>query len=435
MADVYVNISRGKTATQSSFYQNYGNASLALTAGPTGALSFCTDLQDAPWWTVDLGGVFSVHRITVWNREDCGPDVARRAIPLQIEHSHDNQTWKAVLRCDYLFGGALSDSPLTATLAEPVLTRYVRLRVIGTSYLHLDHVEVLTRVPENAIVLPHATATNIRPSRNAMLADLRLLHSAGFFSNCTILLETIMQLAARGIAVDRIDATSSFLFFKDDPLDSEYFHEFFDVRPDEIDANVRHDSFAWPEVHGCYKTMDYGKFRRFVRSYFSPSADILGHAGVLAEKYGIDPDNTLCIWYRGTDKKVELAPVEVDHYVKAADSILRDNPNLRVVVQTDQQQVLEYLTGYYKDRCVYFPELPATQNDVGFHHEDIPGKYAITRKQFSKWLLAAVILLSKSKHLVSHTGNVGFWLALYRDNPVGLRQFNGDNPASVESGS
>jgi hypothetical protein len=93
---------------------------------------FHTQDEDNPWYEVDLKAptLFSVVQVT--NRTDCCPE---RAAPAAIEVSSDHTHWKEVSR------RADSYSVWTAKFA-PTTARYVRVRVLRHSILHLAAVAV-----------------------------------------------------------------------------------------------------------------------------------------------------------------------------------------------------------------------------------------------------------------------------------------------------
>ncbi len=119
-----------------------------------GAWGFHTDCVANPWWQVDLGAVTPVARVVVWNR--C--DMADRAARLSVLASDDGTAWRTVYTHDgTVFYGAKNGPPLTASL-EGVATRYIRVQVPDTTYLHLDEVEVFG---------PDAPETNLALKRPA----------------------------------------------------------------------------------------------------------------------------------------------------------------------------------------------------------------------------------------------------------------------------
>jgi hypothetical protein len=75
-----VNVAVGKTATQSStdYKSPASNAVNDVTHGKyaangaaTNDITHTTASQKNPWWQVDLGAVYDIRKIVVWNRRDC----------------------------------------------------------------------------------------------------------------------------------------------------------------------------------------------------------------------------------------------------------------------------------------------------------------------------------------------------------------------------
>jgi hypothetical protein len=91
-----------------------------------------TETENNPWVEIDLGAPTKVHRIEVINRGDCCAD---RATPLVVEVSTDRAGWTQVARSDHDFGSWKTNFP-------PRTARYVRLRVLKRSVLHLQAIAV-----------------------------------------------------------------------------------------------------------------------------------------------------------------------------------------------------------------------------------------------------------------------------------------------------
>jgi F5/8 type C domain len=93
---------------------------------------FHTTEERNPWIEFDLGAVHQLSRVQVDNRKDC---CTERAIPLAVEVSTDHERWHQVARQDAEF--ATWDAPVA-----PVQGRWVRLRALSRTYLHLDRVRI-----------------------------------------------------------------------------------------------------------------------------------------------------------------------------------------------------------------------------------------------------------------------------------------------------
>ena len=107
----------------------------------TGYFGFHTELEQDPWWMVDLGAQLPLREIVVYNRLD-DEVVAARAAHLRLSLSDDGSSWHEVYarREDAPFGGA-DGAPLRVPLYGR-RARYVRVSVPGHTILHLDEVEI-----------------------------------------------------------------------------------------------------------------------------------------------------------------------------------------------------------------------------------------------------------------------------------------------------
>ncbi len=149
------NVALGKIAVQSSVYNESGPATPEHAAGAvngqiTGGAGFHTDLEDSPWWVVDLGKIHALQEIRVYNRS--GPERAR-ARTLKILTSDDGVTWWEIHnQSGYSFGG-LEGRPLRVALTT-CRARYVVLCLSERTYLHLDEIEIY-----GTAAIPSATFT------------------------------------------------------------------------------------------------------------------------------------------------------------------------------------------------------------------------------------------------------------------------------------
>lgn len=91
-------------------------------------LLFHTLEEVSPWVEYDLLQPTQVQEVSVENRADCCDE---RALPLVIEGSDDQATWRELARRTEPFSRAVIPFP-------QVKTRYLRLRVDRRSFLHLE---------------------------------------------------------------------------------------------------------------------------------------------------------------------------------------------------------------------------------------------------------------------------------------------------------
>jgi hypothetical protein len=115
------------------------DAAGAVDGVKNGKWGFHTEMQDDPWWQVDLGKPTAIGRLVLYNR--C--DLAERNARIIAWLSDDAKTWRQVYQHNgKVFYGHTDKKPLTVDL-KGQQARYVRLGLKGKSYFHLDEVEIL----------------------------------------------------------------------------------------------------------------------------------------------------------------------------------------------------------------------------------------------------------------------------------------------------
>ena len=108
-----------------------------------------TELQDAPWWRVDLIDGSPLEAIVVHNRRDGFQDAART---LKIEISDDGIGWTTIHSGISHFGDRSNGVPLNIPLGSKVWARYVRLSLTERAHLHLSQVEILADASKIKII-------------------------------------------------------------------------------------------------------------------------------------------------------------------------------------------------------------------------------------------------------------------------------------------
>lgn len=104
-----------------------------------GTLGIQTAVSEHPWVEIDLGAVFTVRRIVVYNRGDHN---LNDGLPYDLEVSEDGHEFQSVShRADPFGDGSFGAPPWTAK--TKLRARYVRLK--AHSYVALSEVEVFGR--------------------------------------------------------------------------------------------------------------------------------------------------------------------------------------------------------------------------------------------------------------------------------------------------
>lgn len=115
-----------------------------------GNWGFHTANEANPWWQVDLGSSVDLGRLMLFNRCD---GFAERNRHLCVLLSDDGRAWRQVYQHNgSVFYGHSDGKPLEVDLRGHA-ARYVRLQLPGTSYFHLDEVEVYPAGSEENVAL------------------------------------------------------------------------------------------------------------------------------------------------------------------------------------------------------------------------------------------------------------------------------------------
>uniref|UniRef100_UPI000577A96E discoidin domain-containing protein n=1 Tax=Campylobacter jejuni TaxID=197 RepID=UPI000577A96E len=102
--------------------------------------AFHTNLENNPWWMVDLEKEYPIELIKVFNRIYCFHEVARK---LTIEISKDKKNWLLVHKGMNAFYKAGIEFEIV--LPIPMKARYVKISLDGKGYLHLSKIQVMIR--------------------------------------------------------------------------------------------------------------------------------------------------------------------------------------------------------------------------------------------------------------------------------------------------
>ncbi len=126
------------------------DASGAVDGVIDGTWGFHTEIEENPWWQVDLGGPVELGRVVLYNRCDGTGSRNQRIIVLLSDEGKDFR--QAYQHDGADFRGHSDDKPLEVDLAGQ-RTRFVRLQLPGRSYFHLDEVQVYPAGKEENLAL------------------------------------------------------------------------------------------------------------------------------------------------------------------------------------------------------------------------------------------------------------------------------------------
>ena len=260
-----------------------------------------------------------------------------------------------------------------------------------------------------------------RSARTFAISDgstLRLMHDSGFFSNCSTLLLAIARSEFHPV---QIDVANSFSHYSSasKPFCWEACFEPVADHVTGFHQKWRHSRAAsrLPH-HSAYRLIDFNTTTSIINSYFRLSGTVRSRAADIQSQLPAPPEKLIALCVRGTDKGTEVRQTSPSRYVRTARRLIRYNPGLRVWVQTDQAQLKDYLLKEIGPASFALEVLPVTQGQTVIHKSTQPGD----RRELATDLLAVTWLMSQASHVITYSGNVGYWIVLLRGTYRGVRQ-------------
>jgi len=248
----------------------------------------------------------------------------------------------------------------------------------------------------------------------------------GFYSATSQLYMSLIRLLRNGVTAIDVDMSDSYRIYKENSTRDLYKVVF---KKNESILNTSKNTRLLRKLllyegyfhHDHYRDFDYSTLNIVTRAFFSPSEQVKKKEQEIINKYKINPAKTVAVYYRGTDKGIEVKLASPEVFIELARKLLKKNPGFKVLIQTDQSQVANMFADAFKDRCIFLEELPTVSGVVAFHHSAIQN---IGKQQHVITLDAVVRILSRCRYVINCTGNVAVFIALYRGNTKNLFQFD-----------
>ncbi|MEM6965750.1 MAG: discoidin domain-containing protein [Bacteroidota bacterium] len=144
-----VNLGLGKSATQSSTFSSGGTANLALDGNTNGDFwnggsTALTTWNNQSWWQVDLGEVYNIEQINIFNRTDCCSDFLKNYHILISADPFVSTDLSATLNqasvIDF-FQTTVAESPTSVVINQS--GRYLRIQLAEQGFMGLAEVEIM----------------------------------------------------------------------------------------------------------------------------------------------------------------------------------------------------------------------------------------------------------------------------------------------------
>jgi len=250
--------------------------------------------------------------------------------------------------------------------------------------------------------------------------QLDCMWNCGFYSNQTQAFLSTLILLSHGIIPDKISYAMGFKRFKSDP-DRDIFPDFYKIDP-TVPVQLLKTVTLPDENRKQFDLYDFEYYNQVVNRFFNPSDLVLERKNFLLNKYNINPSETISILYRGTDKYTEVRLGSPKAFLSATLQVLEQTQARKVLLQTDQTQVLEFFKQQLGDIVVHFEETPSTTGQDAMN--TVMEKEGKDTMDWMQWFDAALRCVSDCAYVINHTGNCGLWMNLYRGNVTNVFQFD-----------
>ena len=245
-----------------------------------------------------------------------------------------------------------------------------------------------------------------------------LTHNAGLFSIASTVLDSVSQISQ---PVKRISGRFGGSLYKNYPFQD--FWMFLFLPPNKINTppqikNVQSDIPSFVDWWGLrYEKLPLSSTRPYIKNYFIPTEEVDQYLLAFSRKYLKAETKTIGVHFRGTDKQSEIQPVDLEVYFDQIRLIFSLHKGAEIILLTDEVHVQKKFMKKFDGKVHMVTELPASESKVGLHFQK-----SNNRLEDCKKYLAAVLMISRTDFLITHTGNGALWEALYRENLENFQQ-------------
>jgi hypothetical protein len=247
-------------------------------------------------------------------------------------------------------------------------------------------------------------------------------HDGGFFSCCSLRLYYLILIFNKYKQLPNIyDTTEFYTWYKKNTTDDITFDYFKHYNENDIEIKYIKDI----NYHECYqyknyKTLDLVSLHPFICKYFTPNDNILKIQSEIETKYSINPDNICVLFYRGNDKITEIALPSFDQYISEANEILKKEPNIKFLIQSDETNFLDTMKSIFPNNIIFYDEI----RHMSKQNSTVDKVFKDLNYDYSLKYLAITLIMSKCKYIICNAGNCSIWMIFFRNNVNNVTQFS-----------
>ncbi|MDO8641776.1 MAG: hypothetical protein Q7R33_09615 [Nitrosarchaeum sp.] len=247
-------------------------------------------------------------------------------------------------------------------------------------------------------------------------------HDCGLLSNASVTMKSLLTLHETISKPIKVFWPYSSIWNKSDRIERNVYELYFKTLS-VANVVVKPDVYFNAMIGDCGR-FNFSDLETIRDTYFYFSDDVQNRRRAFIEKYNINFERTIAILYRGTDKILEVPKIDPKYYVSCLSGI-KDIASYKILLQTDQQQILEYFEKQFKNQLVHIEEMPITKTMQVIHNLSETEK-GLSNYELGMNYLAAISILSKCKYVVFDTNNAGLWVCILRGSLQNTCQVHAD---------
>lgn len=241
---------------------------------------------------------------------------------------------------------------------------------------------------------------------------LKIDSGVGLFSCCTNRLKEILIFFNSNHTTPKfVDSFEQFSRYKDNQehdVSRDLFLTKNHVPIDWTGVPINITDTLDEEQFSNYKKINFKELKPFIDKYFSPSKLVTNSVNNLTVSSKFEPDKTCVIRFRGTDKEEETIQPSYKEILAKALSLKAINSDLQFAIQTDDAKFRKFIFNALGRDC--------------FEVEKVSWNGWMGDKDYINFY-ASILLLSKSKYIITTSGNGELWMILFRGNTEGVMQY------------
>lgn len=236
-------------------------------------------------------------------------------------------------------------------------------------------------------------------------------NDGGFFSCCsTRLFEILIYMKKYKKTPDIIDSTKLFLNYKtrqqkNMDISPHFFNlnKFINIK----EKNISLTSDSRELQFSNYKLINFHQLKPLIDTYFDPSIEIKEKISIIEEKYRINYEKILAVYYRSTDKSLETNIPSIETIINKIYEVKKINPKLQILYMTDDLNSKKRICNQFKNVI--------TIDEVDKHYS--------RSYDHAQWFMSSMIVMSKAHSIITTSGNVSVWMIFYRNNSKNIYQY------------